>query len=212
VPDPTPPATEPGDVPEPFRLPEESLDHLSAALAATVAEVRRHGSIIDRLDSEPPALFPATEASESSAKAEDSDAREEAGEGGEGPASLFILALADDEYAVELAALRNWVDQLLLPAYGREISTTQPWCDQWFSDDHLEAVARLHALWLAWQQLTDTEGGLAGPSTWHRDHLGPALAELRSPAGPFGACTTNAARTNHRRLPHPGESAKAVAA
>ncbi|MBT2469543.1 hypothetical protein J7E97_17065, partial [Streptomyces sp. ISL-66] len=38
-------------------------------------------------------------------------------------------------------------------------------------------MARLHALWLAWQELTDPDTcGYAGPSTWHRDHQDPLHA------------------------------------
>ncbi|CAM2743816.1 MULTISPECIES: DUF4913 domain-containing protein [Streptomyces] len=47
------------------------------------------------------------------------------------------------------------------PVYGREVTSSSPWCQQWAH--HPEAVARLHALWLAWQQYTDAEAGLAGP-------------------------------------------------
>ncbi|KJK55014.1 DUF4913 domain-containing protein, partial [Saccharothrix sp. ST-888] len=115
--------------------------------------------------------------------------------------SVFILALTGEAYEAELAALRFWVDHLLLPVYGREISTARPWCFEW--DKHLEAVARLHGLWLAWQQMTDAEAGLSGPSTWHRDHLAPALLELRAPDGPFAACTTSPSRPNHRLLATP---------
>ncbi|MET9991078.1 DUF4913 domain-containing protein [Streptomyces mutabilis] len=61
-----------------------------------------------------------------------------------------------------------------------------PWCPRWW--EHLEAVARLHALWLAWQELTDPRAGAVGPSVWHRDHLAPAMSELRDPAGPFAGC------------------------
>lgn len=114
---------------------------------------------------------------------------------------MFILALGGEAYAVELAALSDWVNYLFLPVYGREISTTRPWCDQWH--EHPEAVARLHALWLAWQQLTDAEAGLSGPSTWHRDHLDRALVHLRAPDGPFAACTTSPTRPNHRVLATP---------
>ena len=114
---------------------------------------------------------------------------------------MFILALGGEKYATELAALAGWVNYLFLPVYGREISTTRPWCDQWH--EHPEAVARLHALWLAWQQLTDAEAGLSGPSTWHRDHLDQALVHLRAPDGPFAACTTSPTRPNHRVLATP---------
>jgi hypothetical protein len=191
--------------PQPFRLPDSDLDDLAGTLARTVAEVRRHGVLLDRLSTEPDtgpgylasdALVPADGGP---GTAEDDRPDEEA------PASLFILALGGSSYETELAALRDWVDHLLLPVYGREISTTRPWCEQWL--EHPEAVARLHALWLAWQQLTEAVAGLSGPSTWHRDHLDHALAQLRAPDGPFAACTTSANRRNHRVLPTPAPQA-----
>ncbi|MBE1599337.1 DUF4913 domain-containing protein [Streptomyces stelliscabiei] len=42
--------------------------------------------------------------------------------------------------------------------------------------------------WLAWQECTDPAAGASGPAVWHRDHLGPVLAELRFPVGPFAGC------------------------
>ncbi|MBM9508016.1 DUF4913 domain-containing protein [Actinacidiphila acididurans] len=182
----------PTSEPEPFRIQDDDLDDLASTLAKTIDEVRHHGVILDRLASEPdpaPALPAAGEAAGTDA------------EQGERPASLFILALGGEKYATELAALADWVDYLLLPVYGREISTTRPWCHQWY--EHPEAVARLHGLWLAWQQYTDTEAGLSGPSTWHRDHLDHALAQLRAADGPFAACTTSPARPTHRLLTTP---------
>jgi hypothetical protein len=104
----------------------------------------------------------------------------------------FILYLDGAEYAEEMRALAVWVGDLLLPVYGREVTSQQPWCPRWW--EHLEAVARLHALWLAWQELTDPTAGAPGPAVWHRDHLGPVLAELRSPAGPFAGCKAGAHR------------------
>ncbi|MFI1979277.1 DUF4913 domain-containing protein [Streptomyces wedmorensis] len=194
--------TTPG--PEPFRVSDENLDDLASTLAKTIAEVKRHGVILDRLGSEPD---PAPAADGQTDGATEAEA---AGQKAKGPTSVFIVALGGDEYAVELAALSNWVNHLLLPVYGREISTTRPWCAQWH--EHPEAVARLHALWLAWQQLTDTEAGLAGPSTWHRDHLDQALVHLRAPDGPFAACTTSTTRPNHRVLSTPTPEQAEVAA
>ncbi|MFE3197785.1 DUF4913 domain-containing protein [Embleya sp. NPDC059237] len=124
--------------------------------------------------------------------------------------SICILAFDPPQYAAELAALRMWVEDLLLPVYGRETSTNRPWCSQW--QEHPEAVVRLHGLWLAFQQLTDADAGLTGPATWHRDYLDPTLAQLRDPAGPFGACTTNAARPNHRLLAGPAAAPVATLA
>ncbi|MEU0629151.1 DUF4913 domain-containing protein [Streptomyces sp. NPDC005989] len=195
--------TTPG--PEPFRVPDGDLDDLASTLAKTMAEVRQHGVILDRLGSEP------APASAEPQPADDVPAAQAAdSEQADGPASVFILALGGEAYAVELAALSNWVNYLFLPVYGREISTTRPWCAQWH--EHPEAVARLHALWLAWQQLTDAEAGLSGPSTWHRDHLDQVLVHLRAPDGPFAACTTSPTRPNHRVLATPAPERSGLAA
>lgn len=199
----TSPTTAPG--PEPFRVSDGDLDDLASTLAKTMAEVRQHGVILDRLGSEPDPL-PAVGWPADGAPAAGAADPEQA----DGPASVFILALGGEAYAVELAALSDWVNYLLLPVYGREISTNRPWCAQWH--EHPEAVARLHALWLAWQQFTDTEAGLSGPSTWHRDHLDQALVHLRAPDGPFAACTTSANRPNHRVLATPAPKQSGVAA
>ncbi|MFI8200406.1 DUF4913 domain-containing protein [Streptomyces sp. NPDC085942] len=65
----------------------------------------------------------------------------------------------------------------------------------WFK--HNVAVARLHAAWLAWQELTDPATcGYTGPSVWHRDHLDPVLRELRGSSNPFAGCVKG-----ERRLP-----------
>lgn len=184
--------------PEPFRVPDGDLDDLASTLAKTMAEVRQHGVVLDRLGAEP---TPAPAAPR--AEAADSEQLD-------GPASVFILALGGEAYTVELAALSDWVNYLFLPVYGREISTSRPWCAQWH--EHPEAVARLHALWLAWQQLTDAEAGLSGPSVWHRDHLDQTLVHLRAPDGPFAACTTSPTRPNHRVLTTPAPEQLGLAA
>lgn len=189
--------------PEPFRVPDTDLDDLASTLAKTMTEVRQHGVILDRLGSEPPPLSPAPTDAEPAAEAAGSAQ-------GDGPTSVFILALGGEAYATELAALTAWVNYLFLPVYGREISTTRPWCAQWH--EHPEAVARVHALWLAWQQFTDAEAGLSGPSTWHRDHLDQTLVHLRAPDGPFAACTTSPIRPNHRVLATPAPEQMGLAA
>ncbi|MFE5733540.1 DUF4913 domain-containing protein [Streptomyces sp. NPDC056528] len=196
--------TTPGPGPEPFRLSDGDLDDLASTLAKTMAEVKQHGVILDRLGSEPDPAPAAGQQGDGAPEAEAAVAKTD------GPASVFILALGGEAYASELAALADWVNYLFLPVYGREISTMRPWCAQWH--EHPEAVARLHALWLAWQQFTDTEAGLSGPSTWHRDHLDQTLAHLRAPDGPFAACTTSANRPNHRVLATPAPEQSGVAA
>ncbi|WP_329348917.1 DUF4913 domain-containing protein [Streptomyces sp. NBC_01261] len=191
--------------PEPIRVPDEDLDDLASTLAKTMAEVRQHGVILDRLGSEPDPE-PAASRPEDGAPAAEAAESERA----DGPTSVFILALGGEAYTVELAALSDWVNYLFLPVYGREISTSRPWCAQWH--EHPEAVARLHALWLAWQQLTDAEAGLSGPSAWHRDHLDQTLVHLRAPDGPFAACTTSPTRPNHRVLTTPAPEQLGLAA
>ncbi|NBE51638.1 DUF4913 domain-containing protein [Streptomyces boluensis] len=188
--------TTPAAGPEPFRVSDGDLDDLASTLAKTMAEVKQHGVILDRLGSEPDPAPSADQQADGASAAGAADPKQTVG-----PASVFILALGGEAYAVELAALSAWVNHLFLPVYGREISTTRPWCAQWH--EHPEAVARLHALWLAWQQFTDTEAGLSGPSTWHRDHLDQTLVHLRAPDGPFAACTTSTTRPNHRVLATP---------
>ncbi|WP_326657795.1 DUF4913 domain-containing protein [Streptomyces sp. NBC_00385] len=191
--------------PEPFRVPDGDLDDLASTLAKTMSEVRQHGVILDRLGSEP------TPASAEPRPGNDKPAAETADPAwSDVPTSVFILALDDEAYTVELAALTTWVNHLFLPVYGREVSSSRPWCAQWH--EHPEAVARLHALWLAWQQFTDAEAGLSGPSTWHRDHLDHTLVHLRAPDGPFGACTTSPVRPNHRVLATPAPVQMGLAA
>ena len=180
--------TEPAQGSEPIRVPDHDLDDLVSTVARLVTESRKQGETLARLTDDIP---PSDEDESDGAQHGDDEgsvaasAAAEPGGSQEGPASIFIMALAGDAYVEELVALTSWVHDLLLPVYGREITTGRPWCQQW--QEHPEAVARLHALWLAWQQLTDVEAGLIGPSTWHRDHLDPTLLQLRAADGPFGA-------------------------
>ncbi|MGX9891167.1 DUF4913 domain-containing protein [Streptomyces sp. NPDC002276] len=129
----------------------------------------------------------------------------------------FILRLTGDKYDTELAALADWVADLLVPTYLSEVSSSATWCASWWA--HPAAIARLHATWLAWQELTDPEtGGRTGPSVWHRDHLDPMVTQLRDASGPFAACMTNPDRAQHTALltppvePLPGYGVSAEAA
>ncbi|GAA1600506.1 DUF4913 domain-containing protein [Streptomyces globosus] len=109
----------------------------------------------------------------------------------------FILLLDPPEYDDELRALIEWVEGVLVPGYLSEPSSDARWCHMWF--EHPVAVARLHALWLAWQELTDPATcGYTGPSVWHRDHLDPCMRELRPSAGPFAGCTKGEHQVDHR--------------
>ncbi|MGW1281746.1 DUF4913 domain-containing protein [Streptomyces tsukubensis] len=182
---------------EPVRVADHDLNDLVSTMNRLVTETQRQSETIARLTGEDEENAPG----EAESTGTDGSPAEP-----EGPSSIFILALAGTAYEEELKALGTWVERLLLPVYGREITTGRPWCFEW--REHPEAIARLHGLWLAWQQFTDTEAGLAGPATWHRDHLDTTWLQLRAPDGPFGACTTSAARPSHRLLPAPGAMAK----
>ncbi|MFE0762884.1 DUF4913 domain-containing protein [Streptomyces smyrnaeus] len=191
--------SDPADGNAPVRIPDHGLDDLVATVAALVTQSQQQAATLARLTDEQPT--PQEGGGNNGPGREATSTSEGAKDGSKGPSSLFILALEGRAYEQELAALATWVHNLLLPVYGREITSSSPWCQQW--SEHPEAVARLHALWLAWQQYTDAEAGLAGPSLWHRDHLDPALLHLRAADGPFGACTTSPARPNHRLLAAP---------
>ncbi|MDA5279888.1 DUF4913 domain-containing protein [Streptomyces sp. Isolate_45] len=109
----------------------------------------------------------------------------------------FILLLDPPQYDDELRLLIEWVEGVLVPGYLAEPSSDARWCHVWF--EHPVAVARLHAVWLAWQELTDPATcGYTGPSTWHRDHLDPCLRELRPSTGPFAGCTKSEHQVAHR--------------
>ncbi|WP_316528084.1 DUF4913 domain-containing protein [Kitasatospora brasiliensis] len=109
----------------------------------------------------------------------------------------FILLLDGEARDDELRLLAEWVEGVLVPGYLGEPSADARWCHLWI--EHEDAVAHLHALWLAWQELTDPATcGYTGPSVWHRDHYRPCMTELRRPGGPFAGCTKGEHRTEHR--------------
>ncbi|WP_443079033.1 DUF4913 domain-containing protein [Streptosporangium sp. NBC_01495] len=109
--------------------------------------------------------------------------------------------MSEQQAAEELQLLAIWVHELLVPVYIGEPTPSWPWCSHWW--EHHEVTARLHALWMAWQELTTPAvGGYTGPSTWHDQHLEPTLAILRSPEGPLAGCTTDPDRTRHRLVGH----------
>ncbi|MEU6201508.1 DUF4913 domain-containing protein [Streptomyces sp. NPDC047061] len=110
---------------------------------------------------------------------------------------LFILYLEGAEYARTLRQLTLWTHHVLLPVYGREVTSTAPWCARWW--EHPEAVAQLHGLWLAWGELTGPGSGMCGPANWHRDYLNHVMNALRDPSGPFAGCKPGA----HRRKEPP---------
>ncbi|MEU5483544.1 DUF4913 domain-containing protein [Streptomyces mirabilis] len=140
------------------------------------------------------------EPGEASAEGEEAAGEEGVDEDEEDEGEQFpplILLLDSPAYDDELRALIEWVEGVLVPGYLGEAASEARWCHLWF--EHTPAVARLHALWLAWQELTDPAScGYTGPSTWHRDHLDPCVRELRGPSGPFAGCTKREHEVIHR--------------
>jgi hypothetical protein len=136
----------------------------------------------------------ALEEAEEDAGGEDANSADEEDEWQYPP---LILLLDPPAYDDELRALIEWVEGVLVPGYLGEPTADARWCHLWF--EHTPAVARLHALWLAWQELTDPATcGYTGPSVWHRDHLDPCMRELRGSGGPFAGCTKREHEVVHR--------------
>ncbi|MEV4949747.1 DUF4913 domain-containing protein [Streptomyces sp. NPDC053755] len=159
----------------------QDLEDLKAQVAALTAQLQA-------LTQGGPGLDPA-----GSADADDDDTDDEA----EWKFPPFILLLESPEYDDELRALIEWVEGVLVPGYLAGPSADARWCHLWF--EHPVAVARLHALWLAWQELTDPATcDYTGPSVWHRDHYDPCIRELRAPTGPFAGCVKGEYQIEHR--------------
>ncbi|PZF91224.1 DUF4913 domain-containing protein [Micromonospora endophytica] len=109
---------------------------------------------------------------------------------------FFILYLDGPEYGEELRRLSYWVESLLLPVYGGEVTSSSPWCPRW--REHPEAIAYLHGLWLAWQERTGPQAQLSDPATWHQSYLWPTMDTLRSGNGPFAGCKPGSHRPKER--------------
>ncbi|MFF4456759.1 DUF4913 domain-containing protein [Streptomyces goshikiensis] len=158
----------------------QDLEDLKATVAALTSQVKM-----------------LTEGTDAGSGDNEAAAGEEPGDEDEWQFPPFILLLDSPQYDDELRALIEWVEGVLVPGYLAEPSADARWCPQWF--EHPVAIARLHALWLAWQELTDPAAcGYTGPSVWHRDHLDPCLRELRNSTGPFAGCTKGEHQIDHR--------------
>lgn len=81
----------------------------------------------------------------------------------------------------------EFVENYLSLVYRREVGKgRRVWCPQWWL--HSEAVARLDALWRAWEHCrTD---GSTGLSVWFLDHADPHMNVLFDLEGPFQFCST----------------------
>ncbi|WP_145502769.1 DUF4913 domain-containing protein [Streptomyces sp. CFMR 7] len=190
---------------EPVRLPDSDLESIEASVRKLLDQSAEQARQLDSLASAPPpsdSPFGAFGMPGMSGFA-----------GMPSPAAppepRPILELEGEEYEDELDSLSDWVDDFLVRVYGAEVTTATPWCEQW--QEHADVVAWLHALWLAYQQHTDPEAGLAGLFVWHRDFLTHAMATVRAAGGPLSACMTDPDRPAHRLLPGPPPSHRTTA-
>jgi hypothetical protein len=107
--------------------------------------------------------------------------------------SRFLCANVEDWYINVLAVMA----ERRLDAAG---SGTLTWCPRWW--EHPEAIARLEALWRAWEVCRDDDG--ESPSRWFWQHCDPMLAVLMdAKLGPLADCKPDLHRkyTNTRHLP-----------
>ncbi len=81
----------------------------------------------------------------------------------------------------------EFVREFLVVTYRREVSRqgTYKWDARWWM--HPEAVARLDALWRAWEHLRNDPA--TGMSVWWRDHADHHMGMLMSSDGPFRKTT-----------------------
>ena len=80
---------------------------------------------------------------------------------------------------------QTWVGEWLTAIIQRPFKSGSTWCPEWW--EHPEAVARLDALWRAWEAAR-IEGG-SGMSYWWTMHFDSHFAVLSDDTrGPFAAC------------------------
>lgn len=105
---------------------------------------------------------------------------------------------APDTPQLYYGSTNEFVREYLRHVYKRKINGTHTfWSPRWWKSD--EAIARLEALWLAWEHLR--LDNTTGPSVWWRDHADPHMSVLMSSAGPF-AKETDVSASVLDPLPH----------
>ena len=94
--------------------------------------------------------------------------------------------------------LMTFVTSYLAPMYRRSLSGPGvTWCPEWWS--HAEGIARLEALWRAWEFLRlDPHTGM---SVWFRDHADHHMSVLLNADGPFKGCKPTGHADRLEQLP-----------
>ncbi|WP_067475283.1 DUF4913 domain-containing protein [Nocardia amamiensis] len=92
----------------------------------------------------------------------------------------------------------DFVENYLGGLYRRQVTDLSDtvWCPEWWQ--HAEAIARLDALWRAWEHYR--QDGATGLSVWFLDHADPHMAKLFDPKGPFKYCSV---RNGHKDMLSP---------
>ncbi|MEU4340709.1 DUF4913 domain-containing protein [Nocardia sp. NPDC023852] len=96
------------------------------------------------------------------------------------------------------ASVVEFVENYLSLVYRRQVTDLSDtvWCPEWWQ--HAEAVARLDALWRAWEHYR--LDGRTGLSVWFLDHADPHMSKLFDPKGPFKYCSV---RNGHKDMLSP---------
>lgn len=102
--------------------------------------------------------------------------------------------------ALRFKSLDEFVGQYLSQIYRRDLESQQGlrWCREWWK--HAEGIARLEAMWRAWELLRLDPG--EGGSNWWLNHCDPHMRVLMSETGPFRNCKKGT-HAEERSLPLP---------
>lgn len=96
-------------------------------------------------------------------------------------------------------SLEAWVNGYLAQIIEVEIGPGMRWCPQWWR--HAGAIARLEALWRAWEHLRLSDDPTA-VSVWWRDHADYHLTALmEGTRSPFRQCSADGHRDDLQPLP-----------
>lgn len=100
---------------------------------------------------------------------------------------------AEEEPGLYFGSVDEFIRGYLLPTYRRRVDGQRVlWAAQWWK--YAEAVARLDAMWRAWEYLR--QDAQTGMSVWFRDHAEHHMSILLSPDGPFAAAGEGKGREN----------------
>lgn len=104
--------------------------------------------------------------------------------------------------ALYYGCVDEFVRVYLRHIYRRAINgRNRRWAAAWWK--YPEAVARLEALWLSWEELR--RSGPVGPSVWWKDHADYHMAVMMDPDGPFYNAADGDQNRNQAGQPLPYE-------